>query len=83
MTIFIGYYKNYPIIAMNDMILKNASNLHDSDSIELYKLKDDNYAGAMPYRNGFEHMEYWIRKYYTLPNSIHFTWKSSDDSSVQ
>lgn len=77
-----GYQQNDIINQVNRGKLLEASaqlqNGKKISSVVLYKLKNDLYAGDMPYQaNDF--MIYWIKKYYSLPQTTDIIWTSFGD----
>lgn len=79
-----GYKNNDEINKINHykLIEAKARNAAGDEvtEIDLYKLRDDNYANCMPYHPGHEYIEFWMKNYYELPQNIHFVWHNIDDS---
>lgn len=73
-----GYKRNGDIITINhDRLIKTAKSIesgYDIEKVELYKLYDDNYATNMPYQDGFDYIEGWMKNYYELPYEVRFVW---------
>ncbi len=76
-----GYHENWMINVIND------SKLHEKavriaggeeiNTIILYKLFDDAYAADMPYQQSY--MEYWMKNYYEIPQSVSFVWEDINE----
>lgn len=45
------------------------------NNIQLKKLVDDNYAGAMPYTPNYGYINTWIKDYYMLPQNVNISWE--------
>lgn len=77
-----GYKRNDEINQMNHERLTEAAQSfeagHDIEEIELYKLYDDRYATNMPYQEGFEYSEWWMKNYYELPGEVRFVWREAE-----
>ena len=84
MMIGLGYYRNHSINEVNDEILKRAEedarNGKEITQVPYFKLNNDLYANDMPYNKAY--IEYWIRDYYCLPQSVEFVyldgWKAAE-----
>lgn len=76
---FLGYYKNSAVQEANHATLLAAhqASLNQSipDTITLHKLPDDLYANAMPYQDTFDFIEYWIKYYYRIPQTVTLEWQ--------
>lgn len=76
-----GYRDNRIINIINDGKLhEKAMRIaggEDISTVILYKLFDDAYAADMPYQQSF--MEYWMKYYYEIPQSVSFVWKDMDE----
>lgn len=48
----------------------------DFTEVKLQKLYDDTYANRMPYQEGYEFIEEWMKNYYELSNEVEFEWNS-------
>lgn len=48
---------------------------YEIEKVELYKLYDDRFATNMPYQEGYEYIEGWMKNYYELPQEIRFYWR--------
>ncbi|HBA48963.1 MAG TPA: hypothetical protein DCZ91_14440 [Lachnospiraceae bacterium] len=75
-SITMGYWKNAEINDINHCKLMEKSFRIRAGmkvpSIVLYRMRDDSYAARMPYHEPA--MEYWMKNYYELPQSVHFIW---------
>ena len=73
-----GYKRNDEINKINHYKLteigESYKDGYEIEEIELYKLYDDRYATNMPYQEGYEYIEGWMKNYYELPQEIHFYW---------
>lgn len=76
-----GYRNNDEIHKINhykmtekSFLIKSGENIN---TIVLYRLKDDKYAAQMPYQQSF--MEYWIKNYYEIPQSVNLIWNRLDE----
>lgn len=67
----LGYAGNKAMLEDNDKILQDSK---DKSVIYLNKLANDFYAPAMPYHEGFEYIEYWMKEYYGLDQAQEFIW---------
>ena len=67
-----GYLSNKDAHQKNEAILSN----YKETQSELYlnKLPIDFYSPAMPYSQGFEYIEYWMKEYYDIPQNVAFVW---------
>ncbi len=74
-----GYYLNNSINIYNDNQLRIASReIQEGTNIEkivLKKLFDDRYACVMPYQEGFEGGQVWMKYYYEIPQNIVIEWQ--------
>ncbi len=79
-----GYYENSQINEMNHYELLEKSKRiqlgEDCKRILLYKLNDDRYASDMPYQQ--DYMEYWWKRYYSIPQEVNFIWIEYDEPSI-
>ena len=73
----IGYCANKGALEYNEEQLQSVS-ANDSE-VFLYKLPNSFFAPAMPYDTGFEYMEYWIKEYYAINQSVKFVWINYDN----
>lgn len=77
-VIISGYRTNYEINQRNNQILTTAQKQHNENkenkTIVLYRLKNDTYAQMMPYQEGYDYIETWMKKYYELPDEMVFEW---------
>lgn len=75
-TIHQGYKGNSFVMEYNDCMLNEASDKIKSglevNSIKLYRLIDDTYAGQQVYHSGIIYMQYWIDEFYSLPFKTEF-----------
>lgn len=67
-----GYYKNEKILSENDSKLLEFSG---EKAISLKKLEDDFFAPVMPYNDGFNFIEYWMKEYYGIPIETKIYWE--------
>ena len=78
-SIIAGYKRNDEINKMNHYKLEEIGESYkdgyDIEEVELYKLYDDRYATNMPYQEGYEYIEGWMKNYYELPQEIRFYWR--------
>ncbi len=76
-----GYHDNMMINTINDSKLREKSIRitagEDITTIILYKLFDDAYAADVPYQKSF--LEFWIKYYYEIPQSVSFVWKDINE----
>jgi hypothetical protein len=74
-----GYSGNSPVMESNDQILRQARLSIDEGStieeIELSKLPDDRFAGEMPYTQGYDYIDGWIKQYYDIPPDVELIWR--------
>lgn len=77
-VIISGYRANYEINQKNNQILIAAREQYNENklnkTIVLYRLKNDIYAQMMPYQEGYDYIEVWMKKYYELPDEVAFEW---------
>jgi len=76
--IFDGYRKNSAAHQANDYILRSVSTMiarkdDVGDTVMLFKLPEPYYAETMPYDRPL--IERWMKKYYSLPDNIVFSWR--------
>lgn len=73
-----GYRKNARVYELNHKSLMDAYNSsilgREITDVMLYKLPDDDFAGAMAYQAGYEIAGNWMKKAYGLPESTLFRW---------
>ena len=80
-TIFLirGYAQNDRVMHENDRILATSaqaiSDGADIPQIILQKLPDNRFGGEMPYTEGYNYINIWIKNYYDIPASIELIWK--------
>ena len=78
-NILFGYQRNDPIHRLNQQILisaqHNISRGQEVGTINLQKLENDLYTGAMPAMQGYEYINKWIKKYYQIPMEIELHWE--------
>ena len=74
-TYGLGYMSNEATLEYNDKIM---SDYTDENELFLKKLPDDTYMTAMPYVEGFDYIEYWMKQYYDIPNDVSLYWVTSD-----
>lgn len=76
-----GYKQNGEINQVNHERLTEAAQSfeagHDIEEVELYKLYDDRYATNMPYQDGYNYIEWWMKNYYELPEEVRFVWREA------
>lgn len=76
--IIVGYKENDEINKINHYKLTEAGKKYQEgnavEKLELYKLYDDKYTTCMPYQEGYEYIEWWMKKYYELPLDVRFEW---------
>ena len=71
-----GYRENYRILLENEALLEDASGSGAANSagtpetITLERQASYDYGGEMMYVENYSFMEYWIREYYDLPDSL-------------
>ncbi len=83
--IYNGYHKNIGIHWMNhntlveysERIKDNDQAVDENEGIILYKLDNLLFANFMPYQDGYDYIEYWMRNYYEIPQSIPIYWEES------
>lgn len=68
-----GYRENYFALEFNHQRLKNYDN-EQGEMIFLSKLANDEYRLELPYDPGFSYIEYWMKEYYNIPQSVVFQW---------
>lgn len=77
-TVIAGYRSNYEIHQKNNQTLISVKKEYEESqtvkTVVLYKLKDDTYAQMMPYQEGYEYIETWMKRYYELPDEMIFEW---------
>ena len=71
----IGYMSNESTLEYNDKIM---SDYTDESELFLKKLPNDTFMTAMPYVDGFDYIEYWMKQYYDIPNDVSLYWVTSD-----
>lgn len=76
-TIYNGYKINYQVNMLNHFTLSSAeleSLLYNKidNKINLHKLPDSRFAETMPYQRKL--IEQWMKKYYSLPEWVEFSW---------
>lgn len=78
-TLIAGYQKNITIHRDNQQTLVCSQVAiqqgADISIIYLKKLKDDQYAGAMPYIEGYDYINYWIKDYFKIPLDVELVWQ--------
>ncbi|MGI6741338.1 MAG: DUF6056 family protein [Brevefilum sp.] len=78
-TNLFGYQRNDPIHRLNQQTLisvqHNISRGQEIGTINLQKLENDLYTGAMPAMQGYEYINKWIKKYYRIPMEIELHWE--------
>ena len=71
-----GYKQNSFVMEYNNCMLKETSDQikagHEVNSVKLYRLIDDTYAGQQVYHAGISYMQYWIDEFYSLPFKTEF-----------
>lgn len=76
-SVTMGYYSNYSECTYDRNALKATSRAikegKNIQSIELKKLKNDDYAGVMPYT--MDYIESWMKSYYEIPQAVEFVWR--------
>lgn len=72
-----GYYLNDYYFRYNDNALRQYRYIEGdgTNKIRLF-LPETNYTGVMPYHNGFEHVNNWMKEYYDIPENIEIVWES-------
>lgn len=79
-SVTVGYYRNAEINDINQYKLAEKSFRikagMEVPSIVLYRMRNDKYAAQMPYHE--PSIEYWMKNYYELPQSVHFIWEIVD-----
>lgn len=70
-NLYIGYSSNEENMIQNEKILKN---YNGENTVYLFQLLNSSYASGMPYEEGFEFIEYWIKQYYDIPQNVQLTW---------
>ena len=77
-AVIAGYKANDEINQRNNQTLRSAKKEYEETQIAttvvLYRLKDDTYAQMMPYQEGYEYIETWMKRYYELPDEMVFEW---------
>lgn len=78
-SILVKYQQNSPIHRENQRILQSTQVVIEQglevQKINLYRLVDDQYSGAMPYMQGYYYINLWIKKYYRLPMATELNWE--------
>ena len=78
MLIYQGYLANTEVLKYNDAMLEEAKvllqNGMEITEVELYRLKDDMYAGAQVYHDSVSYMKFWMDEYYQLPYEITYVY---------
>lgn len=67
-----GYFENYTTIVENDNILSSYKN---GNYIILKKLPQKQYANDMPYDQGKEYIEMFMKQYYDIPKDVLFIFR--------
>jgi hypothetical protein len=78
-SILVKYRQNSPIHRENQRILISSQDDIEHGlavpSIKLHRLVDDQYSGAMPYMQGYDYINLWIKKYYRIPLQTELIWE--------
>ena len=74
-TYSLGYLSNRDALIKDDLIL---SEYDDETELFLSKLPNGVYAPSMPYDKDLEYIEYWMKQYYDIPNSVSLLWTLND-----
>jgi len=78
-SIISGYQKNSSIHQENQksLICSHIAIQQGQDIQKIYlnKLEDDQYAGAMPYTEGYDYINYWIKDYFEIPLDVDLIWQ--------
>lgn len=72
-----GYYQNNFLNQYNDKMFRISAAKARNDEIDeivVYKLTTS-YSSVMPYHEGFELVNDWIKEYYDIPNDVKIVWK--------
>lgn len=72
----IGYCANKGALEYNEEQLQNLS--ETDNKVYLYKLPNDFFAPTMPYAEGQEYIEYWMKEYYGISNDVEFIWTKNN-----
>lgn len=83
-----GYKGNSFIMEYNNRVLEETAEQikagHEVNSVKLYRLINDTYAGQQVYHAGIIYMQYWIDEFYSLPFKTEFVFYDypSEDNPV-
>ena len=72
-----GYYQNNFLNQYNDKMFRIGSakaRNKEIDEIIVYKLMTS-YSSVMPYHDGFDLINDWIKEYYDIPKDVKIVWK--------
>lgn len=77
-SIYQGYSANVEVLKYNEAKLTEAKvllqNGIDVTEVQLYRLKNDMYAGAQVYHESASFMKFWVDEYYQLPYEITYVY---------
>lgn len=76
-NIYKGYENNYYIDNYNFNILKEYDG--SDDIIYLVKYPNNLYRGTMSCDVGYEYIDYWVKEYFAIPQSVMIKWKSMSE----
>jgi hypothetical protein len=73
-NVYVGYEKNYYIDNYNFNTLKS----YDGTADAIYLVQYDNsyYRSRMSCDKGFEYVDYWMKEYFAIPQSVTIKWRS-------
>lgn len=73
-TVYEGYESNYYADNYNMEVLRSYSGT--DDKVYLLKYDNDYYRSRMSCDEGFEYIDYWVKEYFSIPQSVIIEWKS-------
>ena len=72
------FFDNYYVNISNDESLRLASEqLKAGEAVEkvfLMKLPNTTFVPCMPYNQGYEYIDAWMKNYYEIPQNVTFEW---------
>ncbi len=72
-SLYNGYYENSFSLKYNHKVLSAYDG--NQTEINLLKCKNDICRLQMPYDEGFEYIDFWLREYYNIPLSVDLIWE--------
>lgn len=72
-SLYNGYYENSFSLKYNHKVLSAYDG--NQTEINLLKCKNDICRLQMPYDEGFEYIDFWLREYYNIPSSVDLIWE--------